>query len=82
MSNMASTSPDRERVLTIQEAAAFCGYATTAGLRKAVFGGRLRALDRRGAGGPTVFELAELERFQRFRFSPGRLAPVHQSHGS
>ena len=44
-------------------AAAYCGYASPAGLRKAKFDGKVKAVGRRGGGGPLMWRRQDLDAF-------------------
>jgi len=51
--------------LTTAEAAAYCGFKTTAGLRKARMLGRVAAWGRRGGRGTLMWKREDLDEFLR-----------------
>ncbi len=65
-----------DALLTTREAALFCGFRSTSGLRKAKVEGRIRAAGRRGGRGTLVWEVAELRRFMLGTAAPERDAAV------
>jgi hypothetical protein len=58
-------------LMTTADAAAYCGFKTTAGLRKAKMQGRVVAVGRRGGVGPMMWHRSDLDHFLRGA-PPGR----------
>lgn len=60
VSNPTIHSP---RYLATKEAAAYCGYRTGAGLRKAAYAGLVQSTGKRGGRGTSTWDVVELDRF-------------------
>jgi hypothetical protein len=74
----ATTKP----LLTTREATAYCGFKTTAALRKARLEGRIAPAGRRGGSGTWVWAREDLDRFLRgapARRAPGRVPATERS---
>ncbi|MBI5532157.1 MAG: helix-turn-helix domain-containing protein [Deltaproteobacteria bacterium] len=51
--------------MTTADAAAYCGFKTTGGIRKAKHDGKIKPIGRRGGSGPWMWSRDELDRFLR-----------------